>query len=309
MVDSDRLGHDITSELSQKVVKHRDEFYHFFIGRYMEALVNMFKYNISVFDKAKLELALREGYGVVFGKNKNGTNVILGYINSSMYQFNSPNMLLRRRRYTGSDINFIIPNELLPERAKTKNFLEIWENDGGNTGDFVVFWNKQINLTNDLSIIEHYASELAEIVASRFSLVMQAKIQTVLTGEPDDQTINQMIASIYNGNPFIRTAQSFDIDDSILTINNTNLANNLAQLKIEYQNKISELNSLFGVNVLAIDKASGVTTSEANGNLGYVTINGEIWLSSRRKALNLYNHRFNTDYRVTLNDSVGGALS
>jgi upper collar protein len=308
MIDNDRLGVELSRDLSRKVIEHRDKFYDFFIGRYMEGLANLFYYSIKPFDKATLEIALREGYGVAVGVNKFGQLGILGYINNNQFAYNRPDLLLKPKRYTGNMINYTMPSDLLPERAKTNQFLEIWNWDNGQTGDFVVFWNKQINLTNDFQIIQHYAEELAEIVASRFSLIMQAKIQTVLTGDPGDETINQMISAIYNGNPFVKLAKTFDIEDHLITINNTDLANNLAQLKTEYQNKIAELNALFGINVLAVDKESGVTASEANGNLGYVTMNGNVWLESRQKALDLLNARFNKKYTVSIDKDAVGML-
>lgn len=308
MIDNDRLGVELSRDLSRKVIEHRDKFYDFFIGRYMEGLANLFYYSIKPFDKATLEIALREGYGVAVGVNKFGQLGILGYINNNQFAYNRPDLLLKPKRYTGNMINYTMPSDLLPERAKTNQFLEIWNWDNGQTGDFVVFWNKQINLTNDFQIIQHYGEELAEIVASRFSLIMQAKIQTVLTGDPGDETINQMISAIYNGNPFVKLAKTFDIEDHLITINNTDLANNLAQLKTEYQNKIAELNALFGINVLAVDKESGVTASEANGNLGYVTMNGNVWLESRQKALDLLNARFNKKYTVSIDKDAVGML-
>lgn len=308
MIDNDRLGVELSRDLSRKVIEHRDKFYDFFIGRYLEGLANLFYYSIKPFDKATLEIALREGYGVAVGTNKFGQLGILGYINNNQFAYNRPDLLLKPKRYTGNMINYTMPSDLLPERAKTNQFLEIWNWDNGQTGDFVVFWNKQINLTNDFQIIQHYAEELAEIVASRFSLIMQAKIQTVLTGDPGDETINQMISAIYNGNPFVKLAKTFDIEDHLITINNTDLANNLAQLKTEYQNKIAELNALFGINVLAVDKESGVTASEANGNLGYVTMNGNVWLESRQKALDLLNARFNKKYTVSIDKDAVGML-
>lgn len=308
MIDNDRLGVELSRDLSRKVIEHRDKFYDFFIGRYMEGLANLFYYSIKPFDKATLEIALREGYGVAVGTNKFGQLGILGYINNNQFAYNRPDLLLKPKRYTGNMINYTMPSDLLPERAKTNQFLEIWNWDNGQTGDFVVFWNKQINLTNDFQIIQHYAEELAEIVASRFSLIIQAKIQTVLTGDPGDETINQMISAIYNGNPFVKLARTFDIEDHLITINNTDLANNLAQLKTEYQNKIAELNALFGINVLAVDKESGVTASEANGNLGYVTMNGNVWLESRQKALDLLNARFNKKYTVSIDKDAVGML-
>lgn len=307
---SDRLGQELPRDLATKVVYHRDRFYKFFIGRYLEGLATLFSYSCDKpFNKAMLETALRMGYGVAYGKNKLGNNVILGYIQyNNGFNFQTPDTLFKPRRFTGKDINYIVPDELLPVRAKTNQYKEIWDYDGGNTGDFVVFWNKRLNLTNDYDIISHYASELAEIVASRYSLIMQSKIMTVFTGEVGDETLNQMISAIYNGNPFVKTAKTFDIDDHMITVNNTDLANNMAELKTEYQNKIAELNALFGINVLAVDKESGVTGAEANGNLGYVTMNGNVWLESRQMTLNLFNKRFGTDYHVTIDSNAVGKL-
>lgn len=306
-----KLGVDLSQDLALKVVHHRDTFYKFFVGRYLEGLATLFSYSCDKpFNKAVLETALRMGYGVAYGKNKNGMPCILGYIQyNNGFNFQTPDTLFKPRRFTGNDINYIVPDELLPERAKTNQYLEIWDNDGANTGDFVVFWNKRIQLTNDYDVIRHYASELAEIVASRYSLIMQAKIMTIFSGEVGDETLNQMITALYNGNPYVKVAKTFDVEDNVLKIDNASLANNLAQLKTEYQNEIAELNASFGINVLAVDKESGVTDAEANGNLGYVTMNGNIWLESRQMALDRYNKRFGTNYQVTIDSNAVGKLA
>lgn len=307
----DRLGQDLSRDLSQKVVQHRDDFYQFFVGRYIEGLATLFSYSCDKpFNKMTLEIALRMGYGVAYGKNKFGNPCILGYIQyNNGFNYQTPDTLFKPRRFTGADINYIVPDEVLPERAKTHQFVEIWDNDGANTGDFVVFWNKRIQLVNDYQVISHYASELAEIVASRYSLIMQSKIMTVFAGNVGDETINQLISDLYNGNPFVKLGKQFDVEDNIIKVDNTNLSNNLAQLKTEYQNEIAELNASFGINVLAVDKESGVTDAEANGNLGYVTMNGNIWLESRQLALDRYNKRYGTDFKVTIDGNAVGKLA
>ena len=132
---------------------------------------------------------------------------------------------------------------------------------------------------------------------------------TVFAGNVGDETINQLISDLYNGNPFVKLGKQFDVEDNIIKVDNTNLSNNLAQLKTEYQNEIAELNASFGINVLAVDKESGVTDAEANGNLGYVTMNGNIWLESRQLALDRYNKRFGTDFKVTIDGNAVGKLA
>ena len=307
-LDHEQIQQSLDRKLARQVVEHRNGFHDFFIKRYLEMLVNLYQYNIPVFDKARAELALRQNYGIVFGRNKLGQDTILGYIMTNDSFGDNANYLYQRR-FTGRDVTFTLPNSLLPEKAKTASFVEIWDADKALTGDFVVIRNKQLNITNDYNIIRYYADELAEIEASRYSLIMQSKILTVIAGEPGDQGINQMISSIYNGNPFVKISDKFDIEDNIITIDNGNLSGNLSQLKAEYQTKLAELNAIFGINILSVDKESGVTNSEANGNLSYVTGNGNIWLESRQKSLNLYNQRFGTDYKVSMDTDNGNTLS
>lgn len=297
---------DLQRELSRKVVEHRDRFYNFFVSRYIEMLANLYQYNIKPFNKGQVELALRQGYGVVFGKNILKQDTVIGYT-QTQDQLNMPDILYRPR-LTGRNITWTLPKALRPEGWNTSDYVEIWEKDNGLTGDFVVIQNKTLNLTSDYSIIQYYAEQLAEIVASRFSLVIQSKIMTAILGEPGDTTVDDMISALYNGNPFIRIGRDFDIEDNVLHIDNSSLASNLAQLKTEYQNELAELNASFGINILSVDKSSGVTTSEANGNLSYVTGNANIWLESRQKALDLYNARFGTDYTVKIDTDNGNVL-
>lgn len=297
---------DLQRELSRKVVEHRDRFYNFFVSRYIEMLANLYQYNIKPFNKGQVELTLRQGYGVVFGKNILKQDTVIGYT-QTQDQLNMPDILYRPR-LTGRNITWTLPKALRPEGWNTSDYVEIWEKDNGLTGDFVVIQNKTLNLTSDYSIIQYYAEQLAEIVASRFSLVIQSKIMTAILGEPGDTTVDDMISALYNGNPFIRIGRDFDIEDNVLHIDNSSLASNLAQLKTEYQNELAELNASFGINILSVDKSSGVTTSEANGNLSYVTGNANIWLESRQKALDLYNARFGTDYTVKIDTDNGNVL-
>lgn len=66
---SDRLGQEITKELSEKVIAHRNQFYDFFIGKYMEGLTALFLYKTEKpVNSAKIELALRSGLSVAYGK-------------------------------------------------------------------------------------------------------------------------------------------------------------------------------------------------------------------------------------------------
>ena len=295
---SDRLGQEITKELSEKVIAHRNHFFDFFVGKYIEGLTALFIYKTEKpVNSAKIELALRSGFAVAYGKNKLGNDCILGLVkNDNALNNNSIDLCLNDRIATSKDIQYIIPkNLILPAQT------EITELDNCTSGSFTIIRNKDLWLVNDYDIIRHYADELAEIVASRFSLIIQSKVMTVFYGEVGNESLEQMIANLYNGSPVLKASKLFDVEDNMFTIENPNLSQNLQQLKTEYQNKIAELNTLFGVNVLAVSKESGVTESESNGNLSYVKTNLDTYLRPRQKALELYNKRFNTDYKVLPN--------
>src|SRR5699024_9867359 len=86
---------------------------------------------------------------------------------------------------------------------------------GYATSNFIVLRNKTLNYVLDYNILDHYIDELAEIVLSRYSISMQVKITTLFLGEPNDETLNQIISDVYNGNPYIRGSKLFDPEEQI----------------------------------------------------------------------------------------------
>lgn len=297
------LGQELSEELGQKVIFHRDQFHEWFVGRYIEGLTALFSYNFAdnPIDTQALEIALRQGYGVAIGTDINGNFGIFGYVKTVDYNnFNIKTLLAPRLPLKGDDIYWTLPATLRPENYK--EITEITSQDGGVTGRFVVFWNKALNLTNDFRIIGNYADELSEIVASRFSLEIQAKVTTIFMSDIGDETINQMVSKIYNGTPFVKTGLNFDVRDNVYKIGNDGVGDTLQTLKNEYQNKIAELNSVFGLNVLSFEKTSGVSETESQGNTAYVSFNANVWLKPRQHALDLLNKHYATNFTVAIND-------
>ena len=96
----------------------------------------------------------------------------------------------------------------------------------------------------------------------------------------------------------------FDPNDQIYHFDNTGTASVFKELKTEYQNKISELNNMLGINSLAVEKSSGVSDTEANSNRAYTTSNANIYLDARNNGLRRLNKRFNLDIQALYNDEV-----
>lgn len=300
------IDKELNKSLKERTVLHRQRFIRIFTGRYRELLPSLIKYknsNMIDVDFMKVELALRNGYDVVIGQTNKDTIMMIGYCKSSLSSENVVDMFsskpLRKK-----DITFIIP-----ERLRMKEYVEISFQDECKTGNFVVLKNKHLNYVNDMEILDHYVKELSEIVLSRFSISMQIKISTIFMGEHGDETISQIISDLYNGSPYIKATKLFDPEDQIFNVKNEGLAQNFQELKREYQNKISELNNMLGINSLAVEKSSGVSDEEAKSNRGFTTYNSNIYLDARNTPLKKLNKRFSLKIEAMYNDEVLSELA
>lgn len=296
---------ELTEDIDRRIMEHRNRFRRLIFNRYIEFLPLLINYtnqkSVGI-DFLQLEIALRQGYQVVVGKARNGVIMILGYI-QSMYYKNSNDFinnfnLTFNKRLTQDDITFIIPDYLRPDYA-----LEIEYYDNCQSGDFIVLRNKPVNLNNDYQIIEHYCDELAEIILSRFSLIMQSKFSKIFLSDIQDETINQFINKLYNGAPFIKTDKYIDPEEDIIDLGSDFVTTALVEMKREYQNKVSELSNFLGVNSLAVDKESGVSDTEAKSNRSFTTSNSNIYLRGRN-PFEMLNRRFNLDIHPYYDDEA-----
>lgn len=295
------IDRELNGSLKQKIVDHRENFKYIFKARYKELLPSLIKYRNSEtinVDFLKVEIALRNNYDMVIGETVNNKIQVIGYTNSKTSGEN-PSDLFSTNLLNEQDINFIIP-----EHLRRSFYKEISNYDDCKTGNFIVLRNKTLNYLNDNILIDHYINELAEIVLSRFSISMQVKISTLFISEVNDESINQLISDIYNGNPFIKASKLFDPNDQIYNMQNDGIAQNFNELKREYQNKISELNNILGINSLAVEKESGVSDSEANGNRGFTSGNANIYLDARNNGLKKLNKRYGLNIEALYNDDV-----
>lgn len=292
---------ELNKTLKEKVVQHKQRFIQLFKARYLEMIPSLIKYkndqSVSI-DFLKVEVALRNGYDVVIGETTNRNIQVIGYATTKQTKEN-PADLFSSQSMRHGDITFVIPKHL-----RLKYYKEISNDDECQSGNFVVLRNKTIQYISDYEILDHYIDELAEIVLSRYSISMQVKITTLFLGEPNDETLNQIISDVYNGNPYIKGTKLFDPDEQIYHMKNEGIAQNFQELKREYQNKIAELNTMLGINSLAVEKSSGVSDEEAKSNRGYTTSNANIYLDARNHGLKKLNKRYQFEIEALYNDEV-----
>lgn len=304
---SERVEVSYKDDILIKIMFHVEQFEAIFKGRYMEALPSLIKYKdfkeiVNGIDFLKLEYGLRNGFNMVIGETKNGNIRLIGYTNENLTSENPINFL-KSGVLDEKDIHFIIPHE---EQLPT--YTEISSVDDYQSGNFVVIRNKLVNYVTDIEIINYYIEELAETVKSRFSITMQAKLVNFFISESGDESMNQVIAQIYNGSPIIEASTLFDPTDQIVKLDNAYISNNLVELKRVYQNVLSEMNNMLGVQSSGVDKESGVSEVETLGNDGYITSNANIYLSSRQNGLDKLNKRYGCEIKAYYNDNVASEL-
>lgn len=300
------LRDELSQDIKVRLTDHKANFVKMFINRYKELLPNLIVYenteNTSI-DFLKLEVALRNNYSVVVGKTAHDQIMIMGYTNTTKSS-EDPSSFLFDVPMNKKDINFIIPGEWIPDEMEEISYL-----NNCATGDFVVIKNKVLNYNSDMSIVEFYTNELAELVLSRFSIAIQSKVHTFFTGNANDESINQLVNELYNGSPYVKMTKSFDPKDNIHTFVNEFMAGAFQELKREYQNKVSELNNMLGINSLAVEKSSGVSDTEAKSNASFTTSNANIYLSARNQPFDKLNRRFGTTINAIYNDKVESEFS
>lgn len=298
---SSYIDKELSQELKERIVYHRARFKQIFKARFNEMLPSLIKYrnhkSVSV-DFLKLEVALRNGYDVVIGETMNRNIQVIGFAISQQTK-NNPADLFSDRSLSTKDITYVIP-----KRLRMTDYKEISHDDECQTGNFVVIKNKTLNYVDDRNILDHYIDEIAELVLSRFSISMQIKITTLFIGEPNDESLNKLISDIYNGDPFIKGSKLFDPEEQIYHMQNEGLAQIFPELKREYQNKISELNNMIGINSLAVEKESGVSDTEAESNRAFSTSNANIYLDARNNGLERLNKRYGLKLEAMYNDEV-----
>lgn len=292
------IQQELNLSIEQRVINHRNNFYKIITNRYYNLLPTLINYSVGNENTLKididyytLEVLLRFYGNAVIGLDKFNVLRLLG---TNVNNTNGEDVLFKRN---SKNLKIQYLYNVLPQQS----YKEVNALDNYKTGNCVVIYNNLYNGYSDKALIDYYCQELTEINLSRFSLILQAKLNTFIKGEIGDETINQIITKIYNGSPFLKLGKSFDVEEDIIHFENKS-SELLLSLKNEYNNKLSEFNNLLGINTIFKEKESGISNIELNGNVNFINANANIYILSRNEALKQLYKRFGVEIVASYRD-------
>lgn len=295
---------ELSGNIKTKIIEHRDNYYQYLISHYAEIILNLRKYRKAPasLDTIRIEYLLRSGYQVIIGQNRAGYICLLGYANAFSGNAVPFNESFLERYVDPKQITWTVPKNMIPIKPQP-----IRRENGATTGDYICITNKSFSFVNDFQTVEMYAQRIAEIQASRFSLIMQSKISTVFQFENGDETANQLIEDIYNGAGFVKVDNYVQPDRQIMHVGGQEVISALETLKTAYKEEVDELNNQLGINSVGIQKASGVSAEESDSNNEYVQTATAIYLTPINRQFALLNKRFGTKIYAYMNTLESGA--
>lgn len=292
------IQQELNLSIEQRVINHRNNFYKIITNRYYNLLPTLIEYKVGNGNTLKIDIdyytleTLLRFYGnAVIGLDKFNVLRLLG---TNVNNTNGEDVLFKKNR---KNLKIQYLYNVLPQQS----YKEVNALDNYKTGNCVVIYNNLYNGHSDKPLIDYYCQELTEINLSRFSIILQAKLNTFIKGEVGDETINQIITKIYNGSPFLKLGKSFDVEDDIIHFENKS-SELLLSLKNEYNNKLSEFNNLLGINTSFKEKESGISNIELNGNVNFINANANIYILSRNEALKQLYKRFGVEIVASYRD-------
>lgn len=297
-LNKDGVNNELNDDIENRIVKHKNQYYKITMARMIELLPTIRKWYEAPdsLNVLKTEFMMKTGYNPVLSLTKFNKISLVGWVNTQ-FSYSNPTSIFATQRYKKNDINFLPGFEkIVPDEMEEISYL-----DECKSGNFVVLRNKSFNLSSDYEIIQHYVTELTEIHTSIFSLILQAKVVTVFKGDPNNESINQAISKLFNNSPILKISPEWDFEDSMKTLQNIDIAENVNTLRDLYLEKMSDLFTYLGVKTQAVNKDSGVSPEEINANDDGNNVNQNIYLEGVNTELNKLNKRFNLNMSVGYN--------
>lgn len=280
------------------------DYYNIYVDYFTNLVLNLITYENApdTLDERFLEFNLRYyGYARVGGVDKDNV-FVLGQNQNGEYGLNALGSLIDQST---------IPNPFaVDDSTQELPYLTRMNYQDKNDG-YVTICNKYnyymaglMTTFTDMQLVDRVSKSLAKIKASEMRNVDFMKQQFIGLTKNKNLTANQVFQQIQEGKSFIGIDSDLGDITSVLDVTDFNIQDYLPSLKTAWNNEVSELLTMLGINTVGVDKKERLVAMEAEANAQLTEASANVYLQARNQQLEILNHVLGTKIEATFNQQA-----
>lgn len=280
------------------------DYYNIYVDYFTNLVLNLITYENApdTLDERFLEFNLRYyGYARVGGVDK-GNVFVLGQNQNGEYGLNALGSLIDQST---------IPNPFaVDDSTQELPYLTRMNYQDKNDG-YVTICNKYnyymaglMTTFTDMQLVDRVSKSLAKIKASEMRNIDLMKQQFIGLTKNKNLTANQVFQQIQEGKSFIGVDSDLGDITSILDVTDFNIQDYLPSLKTAWNNEVSELLTMLGIDTVGVDKKERLVAMEAAANAQLTEASANVYLQARNQQLEILNHVLGTKIEATFNQQA-----
>lgn len=280
------------------------DYYNIYVDYFTNLVLNLITYENApdTLDERFLEFNLRYyGYARVGGVDKDNV-FVLGQNQNGEYGLNALGSLIDQST---------IPNPFaVDDSTQELPYLTRMNYQDKNDG-YVTICNKYnyymaglMTTFTDMQLVDRVSKSLAKIKASEMRNIDLMKQQFIGLTKNKNLTANQVFQQIQEGKSFIGVDSDLGDITSILDVTDFNIQDYLPSLKTAWNNEVSELLTMLGIDTVGVDKKERLVAQEAAANAQLTEASANVYLQARNQQLEILNHVLGTKIEATFNQQA-----
>lgn len=280
------------------------EYYNIYVDYFTNLVLNLITYENApdTLDERFLEFNLRYyGYARIGGIDKDNV-FVLGQNQNGEYGLNALGSLIDQST---------IPNPFaVDDSTQELPYLTRMNYQDKNDG-YVTICNKYnyymaglMTTFTDMQLVDRVSKSLAKIKASEMRNIDLMKQQFIGLTKNKNLTANQVFQQIQEGKSFIGVDSDLGDITSILDVTDFNIQDYLPSLKTAWNNEVSELLTMLGIDTVGVDKKERLVAQEAAANAQLTEASANVYLQARNQQLEILNHVLGTKIEATFNQQA-----
>lgn len=280
------------------------DYYSIYVDYFTNLVLNLITYENApdTLDERFLEFNLRYyGYARVGGVDKDNV-FVLGQNQNGEYGLNAIGSLIDQST---------IPNPFaVDDSTQELPYLTRMNYQDKNNG-YVTICNKYnyymaglMTTFTDMQLVDRVSKSLAKIKASEMRNIDLMKQQFIGLTKNKNLTANQVFQQIQEGKSFIGVDSDLGDITSILDVTDFNIQDYLPSLKTAWNNEVSELLTMLGIDTVGVDKKERLVAMEAAANAQLTEASANVYLQARNQQLEILNDVLGTKIEATFNQQA-----